>query len=85
MPGRLVVIPENRSLARRPHIIGLPLGYAAVLIMTTLFLILSLHYVGAGLYVLGVGWGVGKLVTIYDPFAWELMARNTRVPRVLVP
>jgi hypothetical protein len=51
--------------------------------MATLFLTLSLKYVGAGLYVLGVGWGFGKLVTHYDPFAFEIVARNLRVPRRL--
>jgi len=53
--------------------------------MATLFLTLSLRLVGAGLYVLGVGWGFGKLVTFYDPFAFEIVARNFRVPRVMVP
>jgi type IV secretory pathway VirB3-like protein len=79
----LRVVPENRALARRPHLIGLPTGYAALLVMATLFLTLSLKYVGAGLYVLGVGWGFGKLVTHYDPFAFEIVARNLRVPRRL--
>ena len=79
------IVPENRALAQRPHLLGLPLGYAALLIMATLFLTLSLRLVGAGLYVLGVGWGFGKLVTFYDPFAFEIVARNFRVPRVMVP
>ena len=52
--------PENRALAQRPHLLGLPLGYAALLVMATLFLTLSLQLVGAGLYVLGVGWGFGS-------------------------
>ena len=38
---------------------------------------------GAGLYVLAVGWGFGRLVTFYDPFAFEIVARNLRVPRRL--
>lgn len=79
------VVPENRALARRPQVLGLPLGYAALLIMTVLFLALTAHYVGAALYVLGVGWSLGKLVTLYDPFAWELLARGLRVPGVLRP
>jgi NhaP-type Na+/H+ or K+/H+ antiporter len=51
--------------------------------MAVLFLALSLKYVGAGLYVLAVGWGFGRLVTYYDPFAFEIVARNLRVPRRL--
>ena len=42
----LRVVPENRALAQRPHLLGLPLGYAALLVMATLFLTLSLNYVG---------------------------------------
>jgi type IV secretory pathway TrbD component len=79
----LRVVPENRALARRPHLLGLPSGYAALLVMAVLFLALSLKYVGAGLYVLAVGWGFGRLVTYYDPFAFEIVARNLRVPRRL--
>jgi hypothetical protein len=82
----LLVIPENRALAQRPHLLGLPLGYAAALIMIVLFLTLSLGFVGAGLYVLAVGWGFGKFVTeVIDPFAFEIAARNLLVPRVLLP
>src|SRR6187455_677877 len=44
------IVPENRALARRPQILGLPLGYAALLIMACLFLGLTLKYVGAALY-----------------------------------
>jgi hypothetical protein len=51
--------------------------------MAVLFLTLSLKYVGAGLYVLAVGWGLGRLVSYYDPFAFEIVARNLRVPRRL--
>lgn len=79
------VVLENRALARRPLLLGLPLGYAALLIMAVLFLSLSAHYVGAALYVLTVGWSLGKLVTLYDPFAWELLARGLRLPRLMRP
>jgi hypothetical protein len=79
------VVPENRALAQRPHLLGLPLGYAALLNMTVLFLTLSLKLVGAGLWVLACGWGLGKLLTWYDPFFFEIMAKNLRLPRVLVP
>ena len=79
------IVPENRALARRPQILGLPLGYAALLIMACLFLGLTLHYLGAALYLLAFGWSVGKLVTLFDPFAWELLARGLRVPPLLRP
>ncbi len=79
------VIPENRALARRPQILGLPLGYAALLIMAVLFLSLTLHYIGAAIYLLLFGWSLGKLVTYYDPFAWELLARGLYLPRLMRP
>ena len=50
------VVPENRALARRPQLLGLPLDYAALLIMAVLFLALTAHHVGAALYLLFVGW-----------------------------
>jgi hypothetical protein len=79
------IIPENRALARRPQILGLPLGYAALLIMAVLFLGLTLHYIGAAIYLLMFGWSLGKLVTYYDPFAWELLARGLYLPRLMWP
>ena len=53
--------------------------------MACLFLGLTLKYVGAALYLLAFGWSVGKLVTLFDPFAWELLARGLRVPPLLRP
>lgn len=79
------IVPENRALAHRPHLLGLPLHYAALLIMASLFLWLSAGYVGAAIYVFVTGWGLGKLVTFYDPFAWELLARSLRIPRIMRP
>jgi type IV secretory pathway VirB3-like protein len=79
------VVPENRALARRPQLLGLPLDYAALLIMAVLFLALTAYHVGAALYLLFVGWGLGKLVTFYDAFAWELLGRGLRIPRVMRP
>ena len=79
------IVPENRALARRPQILGLPLGYAALLIMACLFLGLTLLYLGAALYLLAFGWSLGELVTLFDPFAWELLARGLRVPPLLRP
>lgn len=77
------IVPENRALARRPQIIGLPLGYAALLIMACLFLGLTLRFFGAAGYLLFFGWSIGKLVTLFDPYAWELLGRALRVPPVL--
>ena len=77
--------PRTGHSPRRPQILGLPLGYAALLIMACLFLGLTLNYIGAALYLLAFGWSVGKLVTLFDPFAWELLARGLRVPPLLRP
>jgi type IV secretory pathway VirB3-like protein len=78
-------IPETRALGQRPKVLGLPLGYAALLIMATLFIVLTLHYIPAGIYLFAFGWTVGKLVTFYDPFAWELMAKNLKLPSIMRP
>lgn len=75
--------PSSRIIARREKVLGLPLPYAAILITLSLLLALSLHYVAAGAYLFGVGWGLGWLVTYYDPFAWELIARNVALPKLL--
>ena len=53
--------------------------------MAVLFLALTAHHVGAALYLLFVGWGLGKLVTFHDAFAWELLGRGLRIPRVMRP
>lgn len=79
------IVPENRALALRPTIIGLPLGFAAVLIMAVLFIGPLFNLYGAALWLLAFGWGLGKLVTFYDPFAWELLAMSLKIPRVLRP
>lgn len=79
------VVTENRALAQRPHLFGLPVGYASLLIMTVLFVTLTLEYVAAGLYLLGFGLLAGKLVTFYDFYAWHLAAKNLTLPRILRP
>lgn len=79
------VVPENTALAHRPQLLYLPLGYAALLLMATLFLFLVLHYFAAAIYVFAFGWSIGKLLTWYDPYAWELLARGIKLPRVLIP
>jgi type IV secretory pathway TrbD component len=79
------VVPATPSLSRRQTILGLPRGYAALLVCACLFLGLSLDWIGAALYLLAFGWGLGKLVTFYDPFAWDLLPRVVRIPPVLHP
>lgn len=79
------IIPENRALAHRQNLLGLPTGYAALLIMTCLFTALTLEYVLAAAYLLALGWGGGMLVTFYDFYAFELAAKNLRLPKVLRP
>lgn len=76
----LVVIPENRALARRPHLLGLPKGYAAILIMLSLFLGLSWDHYGAAIFVFALGWGIGKTVTLHDPHAFDLLWRGFTIP-----
>lgn len=76
-------VAENRALALRPEILGLPLNYAALLIMASLFLGLVLRYLGAAAYTLAVGWALGRLVASYDPFAAELLWKARRVATVL--
>jgi type IV secretory pathway VirB3-like protein len=80
MPGGCIVIPENRALARRPLILGLPSGYAALLIMTSLFLALSLDRYGAAIFLFAALWSLGKALTLHDPFAWTLLWRALTVP-----
>ena len=77
------IIAASPALAHRPNLLSLPLNYAALLIMTCLFLGLTLQYPAAAVYLFAVGWSLGKLVTCYDVYAWELTARNLRVPRLL--
>ena len=74
---------ENRAIARREDLLGLPLPYAALLVTSSLLLAVSMHLVGAGAFLFFFGWTIGKLVTFYDPFAWELLARNAAMPRLL--
>jgi type IV secretory pathway VirB3-like protein len=77
------VVPEYRSLATRPLVLGLPPGYAVALIVVTGLIGAVAKMLLAALVLLGSGWGVGALVTLYDPYAWELFARQARVPRVV--
>jgi type IV secretory pathway VirB3-like protein len=77
------VVPEYRALARRPLLLGLPPGFAVLLIVAVTFLGAVLERVAAAAIILGLGWGLGALVTLYDPYAWELFARQPRIPKVI--
>lgn len=79
------VSPENPALARDYRPLGMPLTYAALLLMAALQIGLSLKLYVPGLVIFLVGWGVGVLLTRYDPYAWELFTRSVRVPKELVP
>ena len=83
MPPQGWAVAENRALALRPEIIGLPLNYAALLIMACLALALVFNLFATAAYTLAVGWALGKLVAAYDPFAAELLWKSRRVPTVL--
>lgn len=83
MAGRIVA--ENRALALRPHILYLPRTYAALLVSVSGIIGLGYGYPVAGAWLFAFGWVLGKVVTLHDPFAWELMARNLTLPRVLRP
>jgi hypothetical protein len=64
----------------------MPLGYLAILIMVTLFLVLIMHYVLPALYTFAFFWYLGKLINdYYDPHAWGLLAKNLKLPARLVP
>lgn len=78
-------VPENRALAWRPMIIGLPRLYFACLFGVVGLLGLSLDQLLAAAWLLAFGWGVGKLGLWFDPFAWELLPRRGRLPSVLRP
>jgi hypothetical protein len=79
------VVPEYRALARRPLLLGLPSGYAVLLIVAVTFIGALLQMLAAAMIILFLGWGLGALVTLYDPYAWELFARQPRIPKVIRP
>lgn len=88
MGGRIPegwAVPENRALARRQKMWGLPREYAALLLVVTLHLGLSLHLYGAAVVVGLAGYALGRAIDAYDPFAGELFVRLARIPRVLRP
>lgn len=76
-------VQQSLVIARRQTIMGLPQIYAAILLTASMFLALSLHYFAAAAYLFGVGWVLGRAAMFYDPFAWELLARNVRLPKLL--
>lgn len=79
------LIPEGRAIAVRPATLGLPLGYAALLIVVSLQLTFTLKLWGAGIFCALAGYTIGKLLTGRDPFAWELFVASMKTPRSLQP
>lgn len=77
------VVPENRALAYRQHLLYLPRGYAALLITASLLLAVTFRLPIPALWLFGFGWAIGKTVTFYDWFAWAFLARNLLLPRVM--
>jgi hypothetical protein len=56
-----------------------------LLIVAVSFLGAVLERVAAAGIILVLGWGLGAIVTLYDPYAWELFARQPRIPRTIRP
>jgi type IV secretory pathway VirB3-like protein len=78
-------VPEFRSIARPRTVLGLPPGYAVLLLMAAAIQALVLGYVWSAVVLVVTLWGLGAWVTWYDPYAWTLFARMNRVPRLLRP
>jgi len=79
------VIPEYRSIARPQLVLFLPPGYAVLLFMVAATFALVLGYLLSAIVMVACLWGLGALVTWYDPHAWTLFTRMSRVPKVLRP
>jgi type IV secretory pathway VirB3-like protein len=79
------VVPEYRSIARPRDVLGLPPGYAVLLLMAAATLALVLGHLWSAILLVAALWGLGAWVTWYDPYAWTLFARMSRVPRILQP
>lgn len=76
---------ENRALAWRPTLLGLPRVYAAFLFGITGLIGLSANYLPAAAILFGFGVLLGRLGTWFDPLAWDLLPRRARVPYRLHP
>jgi hypothetical protein len=72
------------AIAVRPSLLGLPLGYAALLMVICGELVLAVGHWGAAAVIFFSGWGVGKLLTAWDPFFWEIGMAARKQPRALV-
>ena len=79
------VVPEYRSIAWPRDVLGLPPGYAVLLLMVAATLALVLGHLWSAILLVVALWGLGAWVTWYDPYAWTLFARMSRVPRILRP
>ena len=65
--------------------LGLPPGYAVLLMMAAALQALVMGYAWSAAVLVAALWGLGAWVTWYDPYAWTLFARMSRVPRLIVP
>jgi hypothetical protein len=75
----------NQPLRLLPDLFGLPTRYAALLATVSLLTAVQFHYVWAGAFIAIVGVGLGRAVVWFDPFGWEIMAKNLTLPRRLLP
>lgn len=78
-------MPEYHAIAIRPAILGMPLGFAALLIVVCLQLVLTFGLVGAGAFVFVAGWRLGVMLTGWDAFYWEIGMASMKQPKALVP
>ena len=81
----LLVIPENKAITKRERLFGLPRVYAALLLTVSLLVALSFGKPPAAIYLFGFGLVLGRAATYHDPFAWEILGKRGRLPKVLRP
>lgn len=75
--------PPLTALRLQPMPLGLPHGYAVMLIGVSAFLFAYLHEAIAAGWIAFFGWIVGRWVTARDPFGWAIMAKNLSLPKQL--
>jgi hypothetical protein len=83
--SQLHVVLENRALALRPNVFGLPLVFAAILMSAAMMIGAHFNQWPFAIYFALVGGGLGKLVTLLDPFGLHLLWRGLRVPKIMRP
>jgi hypothetical protein len=81
----LRVVLENRALALRPTTFGLPLAFSAILVSTSMMIGLHFNQWPAAFWFFFVGGGIGKIITVNDPFGLHLIWRSLRTPKMMRP